>query len=174
MALPNNITKMSDTERDEFSSIAQANWGKAAGLLDYLNKSYPVGMMLFFEENQSNLPATPNPDYWQFAGLDAVVTNPNSPLFGQTLPDLRGKFIKHPESGQPCLVTDGANVINLLHNHGGVTGDANDIGGLNADDGNGDNVWAATGVHHHGIANDFGLINIEPRYRYLQVYIRIA
>ena len=94
--IPNKIKKMSTVEKDQFSTISQANWQKVAGILEYANKSFPIGMVLYFYASQDNLPAQPDPQYWHFCD-GSTINNPNSPLDGQTPPDCRGKFFKHPK-----------------------------------------------------------------------------
>lgn len=169
--IPNKIDKFADLEKDAFSTIAQASWSKVAQLLEYANKSYPIGMLMFFYGGQELIPTQPDPTYWKF--LDGTpVTNPNSPVFGETLPDLRGRFFKHPGTGQPVLVEAGANTIDLTHNHGGVTGYGSDYDSLRLNDGF--DVAEARGNHTHLVGpGSSGVVDIIPAYREVQVYMRI-
>lgn len=170
--IPNKIEKFYEAEKDEFTSIAQANWQKAAALLEYLNRSYPIGMLMFMHNSQDALPSTPDPKYWKFCDGTAVV-NTSSPLNGVVIPDLRDKFVRHPKTGQAVLSTGGADTVNLNHNHGGLTGYGFDAGGLTSK--NGSDGWRQpVGYHRHTIGAAMGSVATTPPFRYLQVYIRIA
>lgn len=169
--IPNQIVKFSDLEKDIFTTIAQANWQKAAAILEYVNASYPVGMLLFFFGSQDNLPAQPDSNYWQFCD-GSVVSNVNSPLNGVALPDLRNKFMKHPSTGQPVLVTDGADSVNLSHNHGGTTGGNSDYGEIALDIGVDSGI--AAGNHSHSISSSMGSVSTVPAHLEVQVYMRIV
>jgi hypothetical protein len=171
-ALPNKIEKFSDLEKDAFTSIAQANWTKAAQLLEYVNKSFPIGMLMFFHASQDGLPSQPDPQYWKF--LDGTpVTNPLSPLFGVDLSalDFRGKFFKNPGTGQIELIEAGSNSVNLSHSHGGQTGHGSDWDSLRLD--NGGERGQALGNHSHPIGGALGSTSTIPAHRELQVYMRI-
>lgn len=114
--IPSKIEKFSDVEKDQFSSIAEATWKKAAYLLEYLNKSYPIGMLMFFDKFIAPT-TTPDPNYWKFCD-GSVISNVNSPMNGETTPDLRNKFIKHPNGNITPMTSGGADSINLNHTHG--------------------------------------------------------
>lgn len=170
--LPGKIEKISSVESDEFSSVAVSTWGKAARLIEYLNKSYPMGMLMFFDASLDNLPAMPNPNYWKFCD-GSVIVNANSPMNGQNAPDCRNKFIKHPQTGDPTLVTAGSDTVSSPHNHGGVTGVGSDADALRLDDGQ--EHGFAIGNHTHSIggsSND--VTSTVPLHRFLQVYMRIC
>ncbi len=171
-AIPVKIEKFFDSEKDEFTSIAQANWQKMAALLEYCNRSHPIGMLLFMNESQDVLPATPDPNYWHFMD-GSTISNPNSPCDGQTPPDLRHKFMRHPKTGDPVLVPGGQNTVNLNHNHGGATGFGFDVGPNVAASGT-DVPYPPVGYHQHAINSSLGVTSTIPRYQYLQVYMRIA
>lgn len=165
-----NATKFRDLEKDFSTSIAQALWIKASQNINSLNKAYPVGMLLFSFNSQSNLPATPDTAFWQL--LDgSVVTNPNSPLLGQTLPDLRNRFMRHPQAGDIVLSVGGQDSVNLSHSHGGSTGSADDRNDFQLD--NGGEQYEA-GPHSHSIGGALGVTSTVPAYLELQCYIRIV
>jgi hypothetical protein len=170
-SLPNEIKKFSDLEKDSFSTIAQANWQKAAQLLNYLNASIPVGMIIFVRTTQDALPEEPDPQYWQYCDGSAVV-NALSPLLGQNVPDLRDKYIKHPSELESELQTAGSDTKNLQHSHGGFTGYRFDAGGYSADN---DNEFSGPYNHRHAMGNAMSTAqDIKPQYRALKAYIRIV
>lgn len=163
-------TKFRDLEKDFSTSIAQALWIKAAQNINSLNKSYPVGMLMFMVNSQSALPATPDLNFWQL--LDgSTVSNVNSPLNGVTLPDLRNKFIRHPQAGDSLFSIGGQDSINLGHNHGGQTGTTDDRNDFQLD--NGGEQYEA-GPHSHSIGGALGVVSIIPSYFEVQCYIRIV
>lgn len=165
-----NASKFRDLEKDFSTSIAQALWLKASQNINSLNKAYPVGMLLFMVNSQSNLPATPNLGFWQLCD-GSVVSNANSPLNGQTLPDLRNKFIRHPQAGDILFSTAGQDTVNLSHSHGGSTGSASDRNDFQLD--NGGEVMEA-GDHSHSIGSAIGVVSTVPSYLELQCYVRIV
>ena len=103
-----NATRFADLEKDFNTTISQALWLKAAQNINSLDKAYPIGMMLFMINSQSNLPSTPDASRWQLCD-GSVVSNANSPLNGETLPDLSNKFLRHPTALETPL-TDGGPV----------------------------------------------------------------
>lgn len=170
--IPNKIEKLSDVEKDAFTTMAKANWGKLAGLLEYVNRSQPIGMLMFFHGSQSNLPAQPDSNYWKFMNGTAI-SNVNSPFNGVTAPDLRGKFFKHPGTGQSFPSQAGADTITITHSHGGLTRFASDYRELQMDNGSPGGI--AAGNHQHSISAALpSAISIIPAYREVQVYMRIA
>lgn len=169
--LPNKIQKFKALESDLSTSIAQALWQKAAQICEYVNLSFPVGMLMYVNANQSALPSLPDPKYWQFCDGSTVV-NALSPLNGQVLPDLRGKFFKHPATGQTTAVIAGNNSVALPHDHGGVTGVGTDWDSVRLD--NGDERGQAIGGHTHTISAVTPTFITIPAYLEVQVYIRIV
>lgn len=170
-SIPNKVEKFKQLESDLSTSIAKALWLKAAQVCEYINLSYPIGMLMFFNANQSNLPAMPDPKFWQFADGSAV-TNPLSPLYGQLLPDLRGRFFKHPATGASVLAYAGVDSIALPHSHGGITGIGTDWDSVRLD--NGEERGQAIGGHRHGITSTTVTVSTIPAYMELQVYVRIV
>jgi hypothetical protein len=169
--VPNQVNKFTALEMDFGTTICPALWKKAAELAEYVNKSYPIGMLMFFNASQSNIPAQPDPLFWQFCDGSAV-TNTNSPLLGQILPDFRNKFFRHPSTGETFLSQGGADSVSVAHDHGGMTGLASDWDSLNLDNG----PWRAQaiGMHQHTIAASSGSVTTIPAYHELQVFVRIA
>lgn len=170
--VPNQINKFVGLEQDFGTTICPALWLKAAQLAQYVNASYPIGMVLFFEGDQDNLPAQPDPRFWQF--LDgSTVSNASSPMNGTVLPDFRGKFFRHPATGEAYLSTGGADSIDLTHSHGGQTDVGSDYDFLRLD--NGQERGQALGDHRHTIdTGNLGSVTLIPAYHELQCYVRIA
>lgn len=173
--IPGKIQKFKELEMDAFSTVAQASWQKAAGILEYANKSFPIGMFLFFYASQDNLPAQPDPQYWHYCD-GSVINNVNSVFNGVTSPDCRGKFFKHPKTGDVLLSTAGSDTIDLSHSHGGVTQLGSDYDSLRLDDygGSGPVRGSANGSHQHVISSAIGVVSTIPAYEEAQVYMRIA
>lgn len=169
--VPNQIVKFTELEIDAFSTIAQATWQKAAGIIEYANKSFPMGMLLFFYASQENLPEQPDPKYWKYCDGSTIV-NANSIYNGVASPDLRGRFFKHPGTGDTFPILDGSDTINIAHDHGGFTGPGADFGETQLD--NGEERAGAFGTHIHSIASSSGVITIIPAYREAQVFMRIC
>jgi hypothetical protein len=167
---PKTVKKFRDLEADFGTSQAQALFQKAAQTVNYINACVPVGKILLFHATQDNLPEGIDTRYWQKMDGSAV-TNPLSPLFGQTLPDLRKRFWRHPTTGETVHTLGGANTIDLTHNHGGYTGYTDDRDDFQMD--NGEEKHEAN-VHRHSIANGSGVVSTIPQYRELQVWVRIV
>jgi len=169
--IPNQINKFTSLEMDFGTTICPALWVKAAQLAQYVNASFPIGMLMFFEGSQENLPAQPDSARWAF--LDgSVVSNAGSPFNGVTLPDFRNKFFRHKTTGEVVMSVDGSNTINLAHNHTGFTGYASEWDSLKLD--NGDERGQAIGSHRHTIASALGAVTTIPGYHAVQCYVRIA
>lgn len=170
--VPTQINKFVSLEQDFGTTICPALWLKAAQLAEYVNASYPIGMVLFFEGDQDNLPAQPDPRFWQFLN-GSTVSNANSPMNGTVLPDFRGKFFRHPATGQAFQSIAGADSIDLTHNHEGFTAPDNDNDSLLLD--NGDSIRQAIGRHRHTMSNStLGSVTTIPAHHELQCYVRIA
>lgn len=168
--IPNKIEKFRTVEIDPFSTISQATWQKAAGLMSYINAALPIGIIVYVRTTQDNLPELPEPKYWQYCD-GSPVTNTLSPMFGQNVPDHRERFIKHPSDTETDLSTGGVDSKTFPHDHGGVTGSGNPRGPFNAD--NNDN-FSGPFIHTHPIASASPSSDIKPSYRDLKAYIRIV
>lgn len=170
MANLTKVQKFSTLEKDFNTSVAEALWKKAIQTMNYIEKSYPVGMMLMFHATQSALPHVPDSKYWKECD-GSVVSNANSPLNGVTLPDLRDKFFRHPSSGDTVMTSGGVNSVNLAHSHGGVTGTV-DNRQFGQEDG--DDHQDVSTPHAHSISSDMGSVSTIPLYIALKIYIRIV
>lgn len=158
-------------EADFGTSIAQVLWRKIIDHVNWLNAALPVGSIQFFYGSQlyanGNPIASPNA-CWQFCDGSAV-TNPNSPLFGQNIPDLRQKFLK----GSTTIGTlGGSDTVNLAHSHGGATGATFD--GEDSFDSDGDSAQGGPSFHNHPIGSALGVVLRLPPYAELQPYMRIV
>lgn len=161
--------KYSVLEKDFSTSIAQALSIKDAHNINSLDKAYPVGMLLFMVNSQSNLPSTPDLSFWQLCD-GSTVTNTLSLLNGQTLPDLRNRFIRHPQASDSPISMGGQDSVNLLHDHGGNTGSTSDRNDFQLD-GGGEMFEASE--HSHTISSSLGTTSTVPEYLELQLYVRI-
>lgn len=171
MSTPRQITPLRSLQYDFATSIAQALWAKAKQITDYTNAAVPVGMLLYVYATQTNLPSLPDSKYWQLCD-GSVVTNSLSPMVGQTLPDLRGVWLKHPAAGSSPFSTGGTTSVVLTHSHTGQTESASDRLTLTAKAG-GD--FASGGDHQHDIAVDLvGTFVLTPPTQLLQIYVRIV
>lgn len=162
--------RFKDLEKDFATTVAQSLWQKASMAINAFDKCYPIGTVMYFYATQSALPSLPDVGHWQILN-GGTVTDPNSPIFGQSLPNFGGYLIKHPANGQLDLVTGGVNSINLTHSHGGATGVTNDNDDFQLDNG-GEREEA--GPHFHPISSDLSTYNLIPEYVQLQCYIRIT
>lgn len=171
IASPLQVNKFSTLESDFGTTICPALWIKTAQLAKYIQASFPIGMIMFFEGDQANLPAQPDSRFWQL--LDgSTVSNTNSPLHGVTLPDFRNRFFRHANTGEVVHIPAGSDSVSLSHNHTGNTGFASEWDSLNLD--NGDARRQAIGTHRHTIPSDLGSVTTIPAYHSVQCYLRIA
>lgn len=171
VTIPNTIQKFNAIDKDLSTTIATGLWKKAAQLLEYLNKSHPVGMIIWFRATQDLLPEMPDSKYWQeFDG--SAVTNPLSPYFGLTLPNLSGRYFKHPSDLETVHTFGGSDTKNLNHDHDGNTGFTNPRGPFN-----GDNNNDRPGPYNHRHTIDDALSSaqdIKPLFRDLRIFLRIV
>lgn len=170
MSTPNRIEKFRALEQDFGTTNAEALWKKVVRLMNYAEKSYPVGYVLFVHETQSLLPHVPDSKYWK-AMDGTAVSNANSPINGVTLPDWRDKFFRCIKSGEVIFSESGANTVNLSHDHGGQTGVTDARTTFDADDGSDRTAMAA---HQHAIASDIGSVATVPLYIALKAYLRVV
>lgn len=173
MTLPNKPKKFTSVETNFGTTIAKGLWIQAAQMLEYVNKSYPIGMLIYFYGSQAGLPEQPDPRFWKFMDGTAI-TNPDSPLYGISFPDLRNKFIRNPAPGESQGSTGGVSSIDLSHNHTGYTLYTDDTGPiLTALDFGGDNLHAVGSNHRHTIDTTTIIYNTIPVSTQVQVYMRI-
>ncbi len=173
MSLPVKVEKFTTLQKDFGTTIAVSLWKKAVQNMNYIEKSYPIGMILFVHATQDALPHLPDSKYWQ--ELDgSTISNADSPMNGVTLPDCRNHFFRHPATGETVMTTGGANAVNLSHNHGGLSGLTDAREGLDLDDGGGDPHRAEMSPHQHAIASGgSSSTSTIPQYIALKAFIRI-
>lgn len=164
-------TPLSTHETDFGTSIAQSLWEKVADGQNWLNLTVPIGYLMFFNASQTYANGTsipkPNPELWFLCNGDQII-DPDSPLNGVLVPDLRNLFLK---GGNTLGLTGGALTTNLAHTHGGITVPENDESGRSNADQGGDHV--AGSLHHHTIFSQWSSAEpIVPPFRELQVYMR--
>lgn len=168
--IPNKIEKFTDLQKDFGTSIAQSLWLKVGQLQNYINDSYPIGMLLFMVNSQDELPATPDLNYWKFCD-GTVISNANSPMNGQAVPDFRNRFWRHQQTGEILLSVAGNDSLNFAHNHGGVSSSDPWFGTIDMDTGG---ERALPIPHSHPIASALGVTSMVPPYFAVQVYVRVA
>lgn len=173
MSAPRLPAPLRPLQYDFATSVAQALWSKAKDMTEHADAAMPIGAVMFMIATQPNLPNLPNPAYWQLCD-GSVVTNTLSPMHGQTLPDLRNIFIKHPKLGDAALISSGGdNTRSFNHNHTATTSPDTDRD-VNTGVKHGEDV-ATGGIHNHIILPDLPLIyDITPQAQQVQIYVRIV
>lgn len=174
MTAPNPLIRprlLRGHETDFGTTIAASLWLRLINNHAWVEKSIPLGMVLFFYTSQTEADGTPitqpNPDIWQPCD-GRTINDPDSPLNGQTLPDLRDLFVKGSSTpGQ----TGGQSTVNLSHNHGGATGVTDDRQpDFQADHGT-DHLTGAP--HTHSIDSRWSSTeSVIPKYFGLQAFVR--
>lgn len=157
-------------ETDFGSSISASIWRKIINNHAWVEKSIPIGMIMFFYEQITEADGDPkdppNSDIWLFCD-GSTISDSDSPLDGQKIPDLRNYFLKGSET---YGLTGGQSTLNIQHNHGGQTGVVDDTQGFVADTGNDHDTGAP---HSHSIDTRWSSAEpIIPKYFELQPYIR--
>lgn len=164
-------------ERDFGTTVAASLWSKIARHFSWYNLNVPVGLVMFFHGAQRLADGTPGTlidqplaGEWQFMD-GSVVSNSESPLDGETLPNLRERFPFHDSS--TIGITGGSDVIDLAHTHGiAVVNDRTDVSNLRSSDSDID--VAHGGLHTHPVGTDLTTVFKRPRYQELQAFIRIG
>ncbi len=176
ITIPNKPVKFKELEKDFGTTICPALWRKAVQLMNYVNASIPIGKLMFIRAVQTGA-VTPDPKYWKLCDGTAV-SNAESPLNGVVVPDLRGRFMKHPGTGASYPTLAGNSTVNLQHRHGNYTFYTFNAGPVEADDS--DEVWGSS-IHRHEIfvpVDDTFVwstpFNPAPLYHSFKVYIRIV
>lgn len=169
---------MRSLEADFGSTIAAAIWKKIVAHQNWMDKNVPVGIIMFFYGSQlyaNNDPIEPPNGCWQICD-GGEVTDANSPLLGQFLPDLRELFLKH---GETIGDTGGTDTFTLEHNHGGATttdkymSNPDNPSDINSDDAPDEPLGS---FHAHSIGMDLvasSYVKVPP-YVELQPYMRIV
>lgn len=120
---------------------------------------------------QPNIPGSIIPSAEQFRFCDgSVLSNGDSALDGQTIPDMRDKYVR---AASTTTTNDdvGNATINLTHDHGGVTGDLTHPLGPDA----GASYNTAWVTHNHTIPQDLtSPITLNLKYMYFAFYLKIT
>lgn len=162
-------------EADFGSSVANAIWKRMIEHQNYINASMPVGLVMWFYGSQRYADGSPGTlitqpsSNWQFCN-GGLITNTNSPLLGQNVPDLRQRFLR---GGSTIGTLGGSNVLVLAHSHGGFTGSTDDREGSppRTDDDVERNIG---NPHVHPIDADLSNRPKLPPYTELQPFMRIV
>jgi hypothetical protein len=158
----------------DFGTTASENLVKrVVEFLNFVEKSLPIGIIIFVYQSMtdSNGNQIPLPSSnWKFCD-GSLVTNTQSPLFNQHVPDLRGRYLKMSATNQPIGTLGGNSSVNLTHNHGGWVWHFTDLEG-NWDTDNG-SAMPQGDSHTHQIYNDLGIYQLNPQHIVLQPYMRI-
>lgn len=172
ITIPNKRpTPLKSFEVDFGSTIAEAVWRRIVQSINWYNDAFPVGSIMSFYKSQTFASggAIPLPiGLMQFCD-GAAIANANSPLFGQSTPDFREKFLK----GATSIGTLGGNLtLNLAHSHGGITNTENDT------DSSAPRVDSGAEKeephnHAHFISGDLGAQSLVPPYVDLQNYMKV-
>ena len=174
MTIPNLTVRpeqLRGHETDFGTSISSSLWLKIVNNHAWVEKSLPIGMILFFYESTTEADGTPkpapNPDIW-IPCQGQTINDPESPLDGQTLPDLRDRFLKGSQNaGQFGGQTD----VDISHSHGGQLVPVDDRSpGNETDSGTG----ALTGsLHTHSLSTEWSnQETVIPKNVALQAYMR--
>lgn len=171
--IKNKPLKFTAIQEDIGTTIATSLWEQAKAHVNYINASRPLGVLMFFENTQSGLLASPDARFWQFCD-GSPVSNPDSPLFGNNVPDCRGKFFRQAQSGETVGTTHNSDTSTWTHSHGGSTGSTDDASAIN--NGHSSTTGASNPLpqaHAHTISSQSLSITNVPVCFELQVYMRI-
>lgn len=157
------------------TSIAKALWIQARDAMNYINASFPLGMVMMFDQSRHGIPSLPDSRFWKF--LDGTpVVNTNSIFNGVTFPDMRGKFFRHLATGEIVGDLSGSDTANLVHDHTAVTAPAYSGGEDGVRRGSGGSVGeeANPSYHAHSIPSSPLVSPTVPHSYELQFYVRIV
>jgi hypothetical protein len=159
-------------EADFGTSAARYLWQKMINNHNFVEKSFPIGYVLYFYASQTyangDPVSSPNPEIWGL--LDGHTVNDlDSPINGVVLPDLRNYFLK---GGATQGLTGGQPTINISHSHGGQTGVTDDRQpDYQARSAGGHNTGSP---HVHSMSSAWSTVeSIIPPNVELQMYMRI-
>jgi len=166
-------------EKDFGTTISASLWQKIALHMTWFNLNVPVGMVMFFHGSQRLADGTPGTlitqpfaGSWQYAD-GSTVSNSESPVDGQTLPDLRDLFPKHSTT---IGTLGGSDTLDLEHFHANTVGFTDDKADFTARrSGIDDFLISHGGPHRHTIGplDNIGSVSKIPPFRSVQGFIRI-
>jgi len=157
-------------ESDFGTTIASSIWLKIINNHAWVERNIPIGFLLPFHRDLQPVsgPALPDPtsDIWQFCD-GTVISDSDSPIDGQAVPDLRSSFLKGTSGTQ--FVTGGQETISLFHDH--ITGFTDNRQPDTQADNNNDLQSGI--VHNHPVTNDLSLLeDIVPLHIEYHIYMR--
>lgn len=166
--------KFAANQYDLGTTVAKALWKEARDTMDYINGSFPIGMMMLFDASRPGLPATtPDSRFWKYMD-GSVISNAASPLNGITFPDMRNRFFRMPYAGESVGNVNGSDTTDLTHAHGGNTQFADSTGGPDRHgDGGRSGEQPNPDFHQHGINTASLVVTTVPTAYELQMYVRI-
>lgn len=159
-----------DTPADKFGVLVSVETftGLTANL-NYMLDSMPIGSKVPILVGLAGVP-TPDPTIWMPCEGDTV-TDENSKLRDQAVPDDRGLYPKGATTVGTAGETAGSNTGNWNHAHSGRTQDF-DVGDDNGD--TDDDYITVNKLHSHGIFSDLvDDVNIEPIHIRVRCYIKV-
>lgn len=157
-------------ESDFGTTISASIWMKLINNQNWIEKSLPIGAILFFYNSQTKADSSPierpNANIWiELKGQ--TISDPNSILNGQTLPDLRDLFLKGA-SVQGSV--GGQSTLNIQHSHHGVTGYTDDRQEQNANRGT---KFQTGALHCHPLGLVWSTAEpIIPKFFSMQTFMR--
>ena len=159
-----------DNDKTEYGDITSTElFAAIADNLNYLMDACPIGSIVPILVGLGAVP-TPDPTIWQLCN-GSPITQPTSPLVGQSTPNLNDRYLKGAESISTAGQFGGASYFSFSHNHGGSTGNSFPGGNVDADDS--DAIWEATEFHTHAVALDGANFNIHPMRFIVNFYLKI-
>lgn len=156
-----------DTTGEYGDLVSVETFAAIADAVNYLIDSMPVGSIVPIFVGFPGVP-TPDPAFWQECD-GSIVTNGNSPLFGEAVPDhTDGRYLKGASTIGEVGNFGGSLTKNLAHDHGGRT-DVKEFERRSDSDDDGWNVRD----HDHSVPSDMGEIEFEPAHIRIKHYIKI-
>jgi hypothetical protein len=116
----------------------------------------------------------PDPSIWVKC-IGGIVPDGLSPLRGQAIPDLRGKYLKGASNAggsNTSGMTGGSNTWDLTHAHTGFT-QVTDAGPRDVDRIEIGSRYNEGAPHRHSLPSALGVINVEPRHFTVEHYLKI-
>jgi len=156
-------------EKDFGTTIAASIWFKIINNHAWVERNIPIGFILPFHRDIQPVsgPALPDPssDIWQFCD-GTLISDADSPIDGQNVPDLRNAFLKGTSGTQ--LLTGGQSQVDLAHQHTIAAVDARQPD-VQADD---DDDRLEGILHSHTTPSDLTLENVLPLHIQYHAYMR--
>lgn len=168
-----SFTPIDDNGSSQFGNLVSVEtFTQLATNLNALIHSMPIGTKIMI---LTGLPGVPEPDPSIWAPCEGgVVTDQNSPLHDQTLPDDRGHYPKGCTTIGQAGNTAGTHSKSWPHNHSGLTGTNTIQSDNNDDNADTDDDYITVYPHNHPIAPDLrNVIDVQPVHIRVRYYIKI-